>query len=62
MLRVCVNEARRILLLFGGRRLGAPSDATTEWLNGIDSLERLELLAERIADVETWDELQALVP
>ncbi len=57
-----VNEARRMLLLFGVKRLGEPSASTSDWLNGIGSLERLESLAERIADVETWDELRASLP
>jgi hypothetical protein len=50
------EEARRLLHL-GGKRFGSPSAQTRTALEGIDSVERLEQLTERLLDASGWDEL-----
>ncbi len=52
-------EARAILLRIGGKRFGPPSAQTRAALDAITTVERLELLTERLLDVESWDELLA---
>lgn len=52
-------EARRMLILLGNKRLGAPSDAVQARLAAITSRERIENLALNVSDVETWDDLLA---
>jgi len=51
------EEARNILLRLGGKRYGTPDAATQSALDAILSLERLELLVERLLEVESWQEL-----
>lgn len=53
------EEARRMLLLAGKGRLGAPTKAITKRIDAIVSVERLEALAERIYTVESWNDLLA---
>lgn len=54
-----VDEARNLVLRLGRRRFG-PSNARSEAaLAAVDSVERLEQLAERVLEVETWEELLA---
>jgi predicted transposase YdaD len=51
------KEARRLLLRLGRKRLGEP-DATVEAsVQAITDLERLELLAERVQEVASWQDL-----
>lgn len=52
-----IEEIRRVLLRLGNKRLGKPSKAITAKLQAISSLDRLEALAERLLEVETWKEL-----
>jgi len=54
-----VAEARRMLLLFGGDKLGAPSESQAELIDSIHDVERLESLAKRIQRANSWDELLA---
>jgi predicted transposase YdaD len=54
-----VEEARAILLRQGTKRFGTPSDQIRAALAGITQIERLEVLTERLLDVESWDELLA---
>jgi hypothetical protein len=54
-----VEEARAILLRQGTRRFGAPSDTIQVRIDGITAIEELELLLDRLLDVENWDELLA---
>ena len=52
-----IEEARRLLLMIGGKRLG-PADAKTQAsLKKITSLQNLEQLATRLLEVESWMEL-----
>lgn len=51
------DEARRLLLRLGRKRMGDP-DATVEAnVRAITDVERLELLAERISEVASWQDL-----
>jgi hypothetical protein len=52
-----LNEARRMVLLAGQKRLGTASAAVRETVQGIASRQRLEELVQRIFDVETWEDL-----
>ena len=54
-----IEEIRRILLRQGNKRFGKPTRAITAKLQAIGSLDRLEGLAERLLEVETWKELLA---
>jgi len=53
------EEARRINLRLGRKRLGAVDETVEAKLNAIVDLERLEELTERINQVSSWDELLA---
>ena len=53
------EEARKLLLHLGRKRLGEPDAATLNILQSPTSLERLEQLLERLFEVETWSELLA---
>ncbi len=52
-------EARDLILRLGGKRFGPPDEATEAKIAAIDSVDRLEHLAERLLEVENWDELLA---
>ena len=52
-------EARRMLILLGNKRLGAPAPEVQARLASILSRERIENLALNVSDVETWDDLLA---
>lgn len=51
------DEARRILLRQGTKRFGEPNAQTRAALETITALEPLEQLADRILEVESWQEL-----
>jgi predicted transposase YdaD len=51
------EEARNLLIRIGIRRFGVPDEQTRAAIDAITSLETLEQMAERILDVETWQEL-----
>ena len=53
------RAARRIILRFGRKRLGAVDETVEAKLDKIVDLERLEELTERIDQVSSWDELLA---
>jgi predicted transposase YdaD len=52
-------EARSLLLRQGARKFGTPTRAERGRLSATRSLERLESLAERLLDVQSWEELLA---
>jgi predicted transposase YdaD len=54
-----VEEARRLLLRIGGKRLGPPDAQAEAAIAALDSVERLEQMADRLLEVETWNELLA---
>ena len=54
-----VKGERNLLLRLGRKRFGEPDAATLAILEAITSLERLEQLAERLLEVESWAELLA---
>ncbi len=51
--------ARSFILILGGKRFGPPDPATQAALAAVASVERLEFLAERLLEVESWGELFA---
>jgi len=53
------DEARRLILRQGTKRFGAPDAATEAALAAVDTVERLEQLAERLLEAESWAELLA---
>jgi predicted transposase YdaD len=55
--RGSVKEAQSILLRMGTKRFGPPTARTQKRIESITSVERLELLAERLLDVTSWQEL-----
>jgi predicted transposase YdaD len=54
-----ITEARALLLKFGGKRFGVPDASTQAALEAITSIEELERLADRLLEVESWQELLA---
>ena len=52
-----VEEARRMLLRIGRKRLGEPSEGVRAAIESIVEQERAEILGERLLDVVSWDEL-----
>ncbi len=57
-----VQEARKLLVRLGTKRLGAPSARTQAALTKITDLGRLETLIDRLGTVESWHALLAKVP
>ena len=53
------EEARKILLRHGTRRFGIPDAPAQQAIENITSVEILETLIDRAADVESWSELPA---
>ncbi len=51
------EEARNLLIRLGGKRYGTPDVPTQTAIDAIPSLEHLELLVERLLEVESWQEL-----
>jgi hypothetical protein len=54
------EEARRMLLLFGRDQLGEPSTEVQAHLNTLVDVNQLEVLAKRLRQVSTWEELCGL--
>ncbi len=54
-----VEEARRVLLRIGEKRLGPPSTTTSDQIGAISSIPRLERMLDRLVEVDKWDELLA---
>ena len=54
-----VNEARKILLRQGSKKLGPPDEQVSARIAEITELDRLHVLLERILDASSWDELLA---
>jgi predicted transposase YdaD len=52
-----IDEARQILLRYGGKKLGNPSKAIRSLLESIHERERLERLLDRLESATTWEEL-----
>lgn len=52
-----IAEARRILILQGSKRFGAPSAETLAFLERVNHLEAIEQLLALLLDVESWAEL-----
>jgi Domain of unknown function (DUF4351) len=55
-----LKHARKMVLRVGQKKFGPTSDAVVTAVNGIQDLERLERLQERILDVTSWQELLQL--
>ena len=51
------NEARSLLLRVGRKKLGPLLPAHEAAINEIFDLARLEVLCEKLLDVNTWDDL-----
>jgi hypothetical protein len=54
-----LEEARKILLRQGRKKLGQPDERVLALVAGISDRDRLDLLLDRILDVASWDELLA---
>ena len=51
------DEARRVLLRLGSRRLGQPDDAASTALAELADVERVERMIERVLDATSWDDV-----
>ncbi|HTU17678.1 MAG TPA: hypothetical protein VMG10_06400 [Gemmataceae bacterium] len=54
-----IEEAQRSILLVGQQKFGLPSDTIVATIKGINNLEHLERLIDRILTICSWDELLA---
>ena len=52
-----VEGERRVLLRLGAKRFGEPDVITLEAIQAISTTEQLDLLSDRLLEVETWAEL-----
>lgn len=52
-----LDEAKKLILRQGRIRFGPPDEPTTTTINGLEDLERLERMSERVLTVTTWQEL-----
>ena len=53
------EEARRVLLRLGSRRLGQPDATASEALAELADVERIERMIDRALDAPSWDEVLA---
>jgi hypothetical protein len=53
------QAARALLLRLGVKRFGTPDEGTQAAVEATEDVTRLELLAERVLDTESWAELLA---
>jgi predicted transposase YdaD len=51
------EEARKLLLRLGRKHLGEPGATVEAAVQALTNLERLELLAERLTEVKSWQDL-----
>ena len=51
------NEARKILLAQGRKRLGPPNSVIEATLNNTNEIEQLENLIDKLYEVDSWEEL-----
>ncbi len=54
-----IEEARQILMRVGRKRFGPPDEAVVATIQGLNDLEQVESLAERLLDVASWQQLLA---
>lgn len=54
-----VEELHRTLVRLGGKRFGEPDEETQRAIRGIQDVERLENLSDRLLDVSSWGKLLA---
>jgi hypothetical protein len=59
LLKGRIQEAKRMLLLLGTKRFGAPPARIRKTLVAIKNLDRLEELSQKLLDVGSWKELLA---
>ena len=52
-----LQEAQSLLIRIGGKRLGMPSEKIESRVLAITDIRQVEMLCERVLDVETWQEL-----
>ncbi|HEV2472574.1 MAG TPA: DUF4351 domain-containing protein, partial [Chthonomonadales bacterium] len=52
-----LSEAREMVLRIGTKRYGGPNNQVVSRIEAIASVERLNSLADRLLDAESWDEL-----
>ena len=52
-----IRGLQRTLLQLGRKRFGQPDDATSLSIRSIQSVERLDKLAERILEANSWSDL-----
>ncbi len=52
-----LKHARKLVLRVGQKKFGPASDDVVTTVQGIENLDRLDRLAERILEVSSWQEL-----
>jgi hypothetical protein len=57
-----IDQAKRMVLLMGGKRFGAPSEAAKAALDAMKDLEQLERLGEQLLDATSWQQLLGNLP
>ena len=54
-----IEEVRKMIVRLGKKFFGTPDESVITTINAVNDIERLESLHERLADVESWQELLA---
>jgi predicted transposase YdaD len=54
-----IEEAKRLLVRQGQKRFGPPTSSVKAKVESVVNLAKLEKLADKILDVQSWDELIA---
>ena len=58
-IEVGIERLRKVLVRLGTHQFGPPTRKTLSRLEAESGIERLEELAERVLEVDSWDELLA---
>ncbi len=54
-----LDEARRLVLRAGNRRLGPVTPGAQTLVDSLVTVEQLETLHDRVMEIESWDELRS---
>lgn len=57
-----LQEAKALLVRLGQKKLGKPDAVSQASIEAMDNVQQVELLAESLFDVATWQELLNLAP
>jgi hypothetical protein len=53
----CIKQTRKLIIRQGRKKFGRPPAAVTRALEGIEDLDRLERLSDRVLTAASWTEM-----